>query len=76
MKTWSLRRTANYGSPHVDEKPLAVASSRLEGDGRTVVLMIPEIAPTMSMEIRYALRSRNGAAVVGAIDNTIHALGE
>jgi hypothetical protein len=76
VKTWSLLRTANYGSPHVGEKALAVASSRLESDGRTVVLAIPEIAPTMSMEIRYALRSGDGPAVVGAIHNTIHALGE
>jgi putative heme-binding domain-containing protein len=76
VKTWSLRRTANYGSPHVGETTLEVASSRLEGDGRTVLLTIPRIAPTMSMEIGYALKSRDGAAVVGAIHNTIHALGE
>ena len=30
----------------------------------------------MSMEIRYALKSSDGSAVVGAIHNTIHALGE
>ncbi len=76
VKTWSLRRSANYGSPHVGEKALAVASSRLEADGRTVVLTLPQIAPTMSMEIRYALKARDGSAVVGAIHNTIHALGE
>ncbi|HEY2156490.1 MAG TPA: SMP-30/gluconolactonase/LRE family protein, partial [Isosphaeraceae bacterium] len=76
VKTWSLRRTASYGSPHVGEKTLEVASSRLEGDGRTVVLTIPQIAPTMGMEITYALRARDGPAVVGAIHNTIHALGE
>jgi hypothetical protein len=60
----------------VGEKTLEVASSRLEGDGRTVVLTIPQIAPTMGMEITYALRARDGPAVVGAIHNTIHALGE
>ncbi len=76
VKTWSLRRSANYGSPHVGEKALEVASSRLEGDGRTVLLTIPQIAPTMSMEIRYALRSRDGSPVVGSIHNTIHALGD
>jgi hypothetical protein len=76
VKTWSLRRSANYGSPHVGEKALDVAASRLEGDGRTVVLTLPSLAPTMSMEIAYRLRAPDGSAVVGAIDNTIHALGD
>ena len=76
VKTWSLRRSANYGSPHVGEKALTVASSRLEGGGKTVVLTIPAIAPTMSMEIRYTLKGRDGSAVVGTIHNTIHALGD
>ncbi len=76
VKVWSLRRSANYGSPHVGETGLAVASSRLEGDGRTVVLSIPAIAPTMGMEIKYTLRGRDGSPVVGAIHNTIHALGD
>ena len=35
------QRTANYGSPHVGEKALPIAASRLEGDGRTVVLDHP-----------------------------------
>lgn len=76
VKTWSLKRSSNYGSPHVGEKSLDVASSRLEDDGRTVVLAIPAIAPTMSMEIRYTLKAADGAPVVGAIHNTIHALGD
>jgi hypothetical protein len=76
VKTWSLHRSANYGSPHVGEKPLAVTSSRLDGDGKTVLLTIPTIAATMSMEIRYAIQGRDGSPVVGAIHNTIHALGD
>jgi hypothetical protein len=76
VKTWSLRRSANYGSPHVGEEALAVASSRLEGDGKTVVLVLPAIATTQSMEIRYALKGRDGSPVVGTIHNTIHALGD
>ena len=74
VKAWSLRRSANYGSPHVGEKGLAVTSSRLEDDGKTVVLAIPSIAPTMSMEIGYSLKGSEGSPVVGAIHNTIHAL--
>ena len=27
VKTWSLKRTANYGSEHYDEKPLTVTAA-------------------------------------------------
>ena len=76
LATVAVYSDADARSPHVGEAGLAVASSRLEGDGRTVVLTIPSIAPTMSMEIRYALKGRDGSPVVGTIHNTIHALGD
>jgi hypothetical protein len=76
VKAWSLARSKDYGSPHVGEHALAVRSSRLAEDGRTVILTVPDIAPTMGMEIRYTLKGRDGSAVVGTIDNTIHALGD
>lgn len=74
IKTWSLRRTANYGSQHYDERPLAVAASRLDDDGRTLIVDLPDLMPTQCMEIRYALKGADGAAVDGVIHNTIHAL--
>jgi hypothetical protein len=76
IKTWSLRRTANYGSNHFDERPLAVQAARLSADGRTVTLDVPALAPTWCMEISYALRTAGGQSVAGTIHNTIHALGE
>ena len=76
IKVWSLKRTAGYGSKHYDERSLEVASARLDSDGRTVSLEIPEIAPTWSMEIRYKIRSASGTPVRGKIHNTIHTLGE
>ncbi|MBI4602520.1 MAG: c-type cytochrome [Planctomycetes bacterium] len=75
-KTWSLRRTANYGSDHHDEKPLAVAGARLAADGRTVVLEVPEIAPAWCLELRYSLRGAGGEPVRGTIPGTVHRLGE
>ena len=39
-------------------------------------LTIPAIAPTMSMEVTYALQARDGRPVTGTIHNTIHALGD
>jgi putative heme-binding domain-containing protein len=76
VKVWSLRRSERYGSNHIGERPLTVRASRLAVDGKSVVLDIPDIAPTQGMEIRYSLKGRDGSTVVGTIDNTIHALGD
>jgi putative heme-binding domain-containing protein len=74
IKTWSLKRSANYGSDHFNEQPLAVQSAALSSDGRTLTLEVPELAPTWCMEIKYALRARSGDPVSGVIHNTIHEL--
>jgi putative heme-binding domain-containing protein len=75
-RTWSLKRTADYGSDHIDERPARITSARVSEDGRTVFLKIPGIRPTWCMEINYAVRGASGEAVEGAIDNTIHRLGD
>jgi hypothetical protein len=74
VSAWGLKRTANYGSEHYDEHPLAVKSARLFDDGCTLRLELPEICPTWCMEVRYSLRSAEGAPVNGMIHNTIHRL--
>jgi putative heme-binding domain-containing protein len=74
VQTWSLKRTANYGSKHYDEKRLEVTSARLDADSRTIWLEIPDIQPTWCMEIRYTLRAKDGTPVNGTIHNTIHRL--
>jgi hypothetical protein len=71
---WSIRRTANYGSDHFDERRLDVAAARLSEDGRSVELEIPQIQPTWCMEIKYSLRAADGDYVEGKIHNTIHDL--
>ena len=76
LKIWSLKRTANYGSQHHDERPLEVRSVRLESDRRTIRLEVPELRPTWGMEIVYDVRASGGEPVRGAIHNTIHSLGE
>lgn len=76
LKTWSLKRTANYGSAHYDEKPLAVRAAVLSPDGKTLTLDCPDIQPTWCMEIAYTLRSASGKTVQGTIHNTIHRLGK
>ena len=76
VRIWSLKRTADYGSKHDNERPLAVAAARLEADGKTVHLDIPDIQPTWCMEIKYRLRSADGKPVDGVIHNTVHHLGD
>jgi putative heme-binding domain-containing protein len=76
MKTWSLKRTAKYGSEHYDEKRLEIRSANLSRDGQTVVLDIPDLHPTWCAELRYALKGTNGEPVESLIHHTIHALAE
>ena len=76
VKTWALKRTANYGSKHFDEKSLEVRATNLSSDGRTLSIDIPEIQPTWCMEIKYQLQSASGNSISGKIHNTIHSLGE
>ena len=73
-KTWSLKRTVNYGSDHLDERPARITQVTLSDDGRTVFLEIPDLRPTWCMEITYAIRAESGEPVEGVIHNTIHHL--
>ena len=74
-RIWSIKRTVNYGSDHYDERSLEITAASLSADGRTVLLKIPGIRPTMCMEIKYRIRGRGGEPVEGVIHNTIHTLG-
>ena len=74
VKTWSLKRTASYGSRHYNEKTLKVTSAKLSDDGKSVFIELPDIKPTWSMEISYRLKGANGENVTGVIHNTIHQL--
>jgi hypothetical protein len=76
VKTWGLKRTANYGSKHYDEQSLTVQSCTLSADGKTLTVELPSIRPTWCMEIQYGFRSADGQPVTGVIHNTIHALSE
>ena len=76
IKTWSLKRTAAYGSKHYDEKPLEVRGAKLSSDLKTLTLDVAELRPTWCMEINFSLRSAAGVPVQGTIHNTIHELAD
>jgi putative heme-binding domain-containing protein len=74
VTVWGLKRSKDYGSKHIDEKPLTVAKAALLADGKTVRLGLPDLAPTWGMQIKYRLKGFDGRSVVGVIHNTIHQL--
>jgi putative heme-binding domain-containing protein len=76
VKTWSLKRSDQYGSKHYDEKPAKVTAATVSADGKTVTLDIADMKPTWSMEIKYDLKAPDGAPVQGVLHNTVHRLGE
>jgi len=76
VKVWGLKRTKSYGSRHFDEKNLEVAGAKILEDGKSVLVGLPDLAPTWCMEISYTLKGADGAEVKGVIHNTIHALGK
>ena len=76
IKTWTIKRSARYGSNHFDEKEIAVKSVKLQPDGTTVILEVPDIEPTRCMEIVYSIKTEQGKKLQGKIHNTIHRLGE
>ncbi len=74
IKTWDIRRSANYGSPHIDERELQITAARLLSEDQTIELVIPDLAPTRCMEIKYSLKTKSGREINSTIHSTIHAL--
>jgi hypothetical protein len=74
VKTWSLKRSEQYGSKHYNEKTLKVTAVALSTDGKKVTLKMEGIQPTWGMEIKYDLKASDGSMVKGFLHNTIHHL--
>lgn len=75
VKIWGLKRTADYGSKHIDEHPLKITKATLAADKKSVVLTIPDLRPTWCMEIKCDLRGADGTPISRTVHNTIHHLG-
>ena len=56
--------------------PLVVKSATLSADRRSVFLAIPDLRPAMQMQLKYELKSADGAELRGQVINTIHSLAE
>ena len=74
VKVWGLVRSANYGSPHVDEHELVVESVSVTEDGRRVTLKVSQLAPTWCMEVKARWIDSQGNSIERVIHNSIHKL--
>ncbi|HTN77233.1 MAG TPA: heme-binding protein, partial [Pirellulaceae bacterium] len=76
VRVWGLKRSASYGSAHVNEHPLPVKSAKLSANRRTVSLEIEGLAPTWGLELIYSLKAADGQQVSGKLHSTVHQLGD
>jgi glucose/arabinose dehydrogenase len=76
VETWDLERSRAYGSKHYNVKTLAIEKVEVSADGKSVLLVLPDIKPTWVMQISYQFKGRDGVMVPGLIQNTIYQLGE
>jgi hypothetical protein len=76
FKTWSLKRTANYGSNHYSEHPVEIEGARLSADGRIVTLDVPSLVPTQCYELKARLLASDGTTIDRSLHGTIHQLAE
>jgi hypothetical protein len=75
VRSWALKRSANYGSKHYDDKSYEVTGAELSADGTVLLLEISRMGPVWQMSIKYELKGADGKPVIGEIQNTIHELG-
>ena len=74
VTTWDLQRSRRYGSDRYNTQELGIEQITVGNDGKTVMLHLPDIAPTWIMEIRYDLVTASRESFEGIIQNTIYAL--
>ncbi|HZO55706.1 MAG TPA: hypothetical protein VFB63_23550, partial [Bryobacteraceae bacterium] len=82
LDQWNYLWSEKYGSPEFSVKDpnrqgrdtVELKSAKLESDGRSVFLEIPEIQPVMQMKIQMRLKAQDGASVAHTIHNTINYL--
>ena len=73
-KMWQLKRSANYGSEHLDEHPLNITAASLSKDACTITLTIPELSPTQSYELLAKIRGSKNQDIIRSLHGTIHSL--
>jgi len=83
IEQWNYQWTKRYGSKEykvsnpseVGHDKVEISSARLLEGGMEVFLEIRDLAPVMQMKIAFDLETIDGDEMIGALHNTIHALG-
>ena len=79
LERWNYVRSSAYGSGHfkLDGTPGQDRMSvrpHLSADGRTLLLVVPEMKPVMQMQLDYNVKSRAGAVLRDTLYLTVHAI--
>jgi putative heme-binding domain-containing protein len=72
LRTWNLKRSANYGSEHFDEADRPVAAAKVSSDGRRVTLRVPDFASTWCYAVEWRIEAADGSPVRGVLHGTMH----
>ena len=78
VSRWNYQRTSDYGSGHfrldgsAGEERLPVASAHLNDDGRTLLLVLPDMTEVMQLQVAYDLRAASGEAVTDTLYLTVN----
>jgi methionine-rich copper-binding protein CopC len=72
VRTWNLKRSANYGSDHFDETARLVAAAEVSPDGRRVRLRVPDFASSWCYAVEWRIESADGSPVRGVLHGTMH----
>ena len=76
VKKWDLIRSRKYGSERYNIETLDISDIKISADGKTVKLILEDIAPVDVMTIKYNVLDKEGVSLQGTVQNTIHALGD
>jgi len=71
LRVWGLVRSAEYGSPHTNERELKIEECRL-CEGTKIVLRVPDFAPTPCYSLTWDVRTADGASSQGELQGTLH----
>ncbi len=74
LTVWDTRRSEDYGSPHLKERQLAIASATLAEDKRTVTLNVNDLTPTCGLLLECKLLGADGKSFTRTLNGTIHRL--
>ncbi|CAN5765302.1 hypothetical protein BH11GEM2_BH11GEM2_10660 [soil metagenome] len=79
LERWNYVRSSAYGSGHfkLDGTPgqdKVTLRPHLSADGRTVLLVVPDMKPVMQMQLDYDVKSRTGTILRDTLYLTVHAI--